>query len=106
AQLGAAAVAAVPALLEAERTRVLDRQTFVETIARIGPAAGSPALVARLVDVFCQEKYPDPRAAIAKALAVVALPCLEAVLGTVLKRAPAHFSTLAWRLVPEKKPVP
>src|SRR5258708_19541960 len=37
AQLGAAAVAAVPALLEAERTRAIDRQTFAQTIARIGP---------------------------------------------------------------------
>jgi uncharacterized protein (TIGR02996 family) len=106
AQLGAAAVAAVPALLEAERTRVLDRQTFAWTIAKIGPSAHSPAVVARLVDVICEEEYSDPRAAIAEALVVVALPCLESVLGTVLKRAPEHFSTLAWKLVPEKKPVP
>lgn len=106
AQLGAAAVAAVPALLEAERTRALDRQTFAQTIAGIGPVAGSPAVVARLVDVFCEEEQGDPRAAIAAALAVVALPCLQAILGTVLERAPAHFSTLAWKLVPEKQPVP
>ncbi len=106
AQLGAEAVAAVPALLEAERTRAIGRQTFAQTIASIGPPAGSPAVVARLVDLFCEEKQGDPRAAIASALVAVALPCLEAVLGTILERAPAHFSTLTWKLVPEKKPAP
>jgi hypothetical protein len=63
-------------------------------------------VVARLVDALCEETEYNRRAAIAEALAVVALPCLEAVLGTVLERAPAHFSTLAWKLVPEKQPVP
>jgi uncharacterized protein (TIGR02996 family) len=106
AKMGAAAVAAVPALLEAERTRPLDRETFAQTIAGIGPAAGSPAVIARLVDLFCQEEHSEPRAAIAEALAVVALPCLGAVLGTVLERAPAHFNALAWKWVPEKKPAP
>jgi hypothetical protein len=47
AQLGAAAVAAVPALLEAERAGALDRQSFAQTITGIGPAAGSPAVIAR-----------------------------------------------------------
>jgi len=40
ARLGVAAVAAVPALLEAERTGALDRQTSAQTVAGIGPAAG------------------------------------------------------------------
>jgi uncharacterized protein (TIGR02996 family) len=106
ARLGAAAAAAVPALLEAERTRALDRQTFAQTIAKIGPAAGSPAVVARLMELFCEETQGDPRATIAEALVVVALDCLGTVLGTVLARAPAHFGTLAWKLVPEKKPAP
>ena len=106
ARLGAEAVAAVPALLEAERTQALHRQTFARTIAGIGPSAGSPAVVARLVDLFCEEEQGDPRAVLAEALAVVALPRLEAVLGTVLQRVPMHFSTLAWKLAPEKKPVP
>ena len=41
-------------------------------------------MVARLVDAFCEETEYNQRAAVAEALAVVALPCLEAVLGTVL----------------------
>ena len=106
ARLGAEAVAAVPALLEAERTRTLYRQTFARTIAGIGPSAGSPAVVARLVDLFCEEEQNDPRAVFAKALAVVVLHRLEAVLGTILERRPAHFSTLAYYLVPEKGPAP
>jgi uncharacterized protein (TIGR02996 family) len=101
ARLGPAAVAAVPALLEAERTRALDRRTFAETIAAIGPSAHSPEVVARLVAALCADTSYEGRAAIAKALAVVGMPCLEAVLGYVLERAPAHFSTLAWHLVPE-----
>jgi uncharacterized protein (TIGR02996 family) len=105
-RLGPAAVAAVPALLEAEHTGALDRQTFAQTITGIGPAASNPAVVARLVDIFCDEPQYERRAAVAEALAVVALPCLEAVLKTVLERAPAHFSTLAWKLVPEKLPGP
>ncbi len=106
AKLGAEAVAAVPALLEAERTQALHRLTFARTIAGIGSSAGSPAVVARLVDLFCEEEQGDPRAVIAEALAIVALPRLEAVLGTVLERVPMHFSTLAWKLAPEKEPVP
>jgi uncharacterized protein (TIGR02996 family) len=106
ARLGSAAVAAVPALLEAERSRALDRQTFAQTILGIGPSAHSPEVITRLVDIFSKEEQSDPRAAIAEALAVVSLPRLEVLLGTILERAPAHFSSLAWKLVPEKQPVP
>lgn len=106
ARLGPAAVAAVPALLEAERTHALDRQTFAQTILGIGPAAGSPEVIARLVDALCEETENNQRTAVAQALAVVALPCLEPVLRTVLERAPAHFTTLAWQLAPEKQPAP
>jgi uncharacterized protein (TIGR02996 family) len=106
ARLGPAAIATVPALLEAERTRALDRQTFAETILVIGPPAGSPEVVARLIDILCKETEYERRAAVAEALAVVALSCVESVLGTVLERAPAHFITLAWKLVPEKQPAP
>ncbi len=100
-RLGPAAVAAVPALLEAERSRSLDRQTFAKTIVGIGPAAGSPEVVVRLVDILCAETKHESRSAIAEALAVIALPCLEAVLGTVLQLAPEHFNILAWKLVPQ-----
>jgi len=58
------------------------------------------------VDALCKETEYNQRAAVAEALAVVALPCLEAVLRTVLERAPEHFTALAWKLAPEKQPPP
>src|SRR5262249_40549523 len=86
ARLGPAAVAAIPALLGAERTRALDRQPFAKTILRIGPSAHSPEVVARLTDALCEETEYNRRGDIAEVLAVVALPCLESVLATVLER--------------------